>query len=296
MFIAIRCPSLNNAIDTLSIGPHNFTHISNVSVNSRCNIVSAIAESGQKVVIKQVFLDKELDLYLFNKETYYSQIVSNSKYSHISPKLLDSFICLSEASNDNEFHLPSSKTVCNIVNNSETLDKYYGILVMEFIDGITLNKYLCDASRIDTKKAYAGLLAINDALNDLGIAHADIHAANIIIDRSSRVWLIDYEYAGDFNKYKPMLGAGTFMTVKNRIQAYQNRKTSLVKIIFWFDQREYPRRYIKKIIEYINLSQIMSIVNGIYNISKLCESDELDFYKKLSRVALASTDRILCAF
>lgn len=79
---------------------------------------------------------------------------------------------------------------------------YFPLLKMEWIDGVTLNKYIqanIDQPKI-LRKISTGLVTEIDKLQSAGVAHGDLAGDNIIVCNGGDVKLVDYDgmYIPDF--------------------------------------------------------------------------------------------------
>lgn len=121
----------------------------------------------------------------------------------------------------------------NIINTffthiKDRLDKYatiycdtqcYGILlVYEYVVGDTLYEW-SKKNHGHNEEGYIfnQLTECITWLNHKGIQHTDLHGGNIIVDGSSKIFIIDFEYMGD-TYFIPKLGANIHSTVvMNRV-------------------------------------------------------------------------------
>lgn len=75
-------------------------------------------------------------------------------------------------------------------------------LVMEFLDGVSLKRYIQKKGKLDTDTALTILhpvISSLGAVHDTGLIHRDISPDNILITRNSEVKLIDFGASQDFN-------------------------------------------------------------------------------------------------
>lgn len=85
------------------------------------------------------------------------------------------------------------------------VDSDAGILIMDFVDGFPLAKWLlaCDSnSKAKMKKVLRAAFAQAEKLERAGIDHGQLGGKlhNILVDKKSRVWIIDFEKAGYVRK------------------------------------------------------------------------------------------------
>lgn len=85
------------------------------------------------------------------------------------------------------------------------MDSGAGVLVMDFVDGMPLSKWLfaCDSkSKLKMKKVLREAFAQAQKLEDAGIDHGQLGGKlhNILVDAKLRVWIIDFEKAGYVRK------------------------------------------------------------------------------------------------
>lgn len=87
----------------------------------------------------------------------------------------------------------------NVGPKLETFDSNAGIIVMQFIDGIPFGKWLMNCD--DEKKMQSvleDLLEQAGKLDSLQLDHGQLGGklANILVDKSENVWMVDFEKAG----------------------------------------------------------------------------------------------------
>ena len=72
---------------------------------------------------------------------------------------------------------------------------YFPVLRMEWIDGVTLNKYILDniTNLKILKKVSVNLMSEIDRMQNAGIGHGDLAGDNIIVTNSGGVKLVDYD-------------------------------------------------------------------------------------------------------
>ena len=149
---------LNNTlekIDSFSKSPHKME--SNPHKNSRRYF------SSKKAVIKH-FLFTHQERGEHNKKELLNEISFFKKYAFISDfKLIDS-----------------------------TVNKHYGIIVLEKVEGFLLSDFISENKRFDEEKIIKGILKKASILENKGLYHNDIRSWNILIDKSNHPILIDY--------------------------------------------------------------------------------------------------------
>ena len=83
-------------------------------------------------------------------------------------------------------------------------------VVMPYVPGMLLNRWRASASREGFLGAMKGVLEALAHLHDLGIVHRDVKPENILVDRSGRAVLVDYDLAtGVDAAEEPLTAAGT---------------------------------------------------------------------------------------
>lgn len=83
--------------------------------------------------------------------------------------------------------------IVKVINSGEDEDGYF--IVFEFIDGITLNRLIAKKREFTLKEALDVIVPIAEALDyahQNGIIHCSIKPANIMVEESGRVKVIDF--------------------------------------------------------------------------------------------------------
>ena len=68
-------------------------------------------------------------------------------------------------------------------------------ITMEYIDGLTLLKYIGNKSEVERKRLYAQIRQKVDLLYDNNINHRDLNYNNILVTEEGRIYIIDYGYS-----------------------------------------------------------------------------------------------------
>lgn len=114
------------------------------------------------------------------------------------------------------------------IKTRKSKNYYFPLLKMEWIDGITLNKYIqanINEPKI-LKKVSTGLVTEIDRLQDIGIAHGDLAGDNIIINKSGDVKLVDYDgmFIPDFRgKRSSEMGHADFQHPGRTADSYSSK-------------------------------------------------------------------------
>jgi predicted Ser/Thr protein kinase len=202
----------------------------------------------------------------FNKEIYYNNLITKLGMN-FTPVIIDKFVgtthmehmddvrkvlkryqCISQAEN------PISDMFM-LDNAGKIMENIYGVIIYEKINGYTLHD-LCNHRYGTTKlpinvsdelmiDVFNQLLQITEQLNSISVVHGDIHTKNIMVSNNSKVYLIDYEFAGDFIHSNPNIGSYLFMHMEKKILSAHNLITGLkidslnsnifTKIVYYFD-------------------------------------------------------------
>ena len=109
------------------------------------------------------------------KEVFLLEKASNIK---VSPKIYDKYMC---------FH-----------KKSETLSFY---IVMEYIDGVTLEDFLKKKKTLN-KKDKSTLLNMVKKLHKENIIHNDLHAGNIMVTKNHKFYIIDFGMSKQIADFK----------------------------------------------------------------------------------------------
>lgn len=111
-----------------------------------------------------------------------------------------------EAKNQLLFHKTCKKL--KYVQIPEVYEKYCSddIIVMEFVDADTLIKDAVVINNTLQKKTLDDLtLFLFDTLMSHDIAHGDLHAGNILIDKTSKIWIIDFGLIYEIDEEKQLI-------------------------------------------------------------------------------------------
>ena len=109
------------------------------------------------------------------KEVFLLEKASNIK---VSPKIYDKYMC---------FH-----------KKSETLSFY---IVMEYIDGVTLQDFL-KKKPVLSKKDKSTLLNMVKKLHKENIIHNDLHSGNIMVTKNHKFYIIDFGISKEIADFK----------------------------------------------------------------------------------------------
>lgn len=75
--------------------------------------------------------------------------------------------------------------------------KWYPILIMDWVEGRTLDKYLNDIFQnnipFDNRRICLEWISLVKSLNQLNISHGDLQHGNILIDNNGKMFLVDYD-------------------------------------------------------------------------------------------------------
>jgi predicted Ser/Thr protein kinase len=133
----------------------------------------------------------------------------------LTPKVFDTFICIDE-------------------KGQNTIIK-----VMEYVDGITLHKWIETASVANRKKAQTILQEKVQQLGQMGILHSDLHGGNIMVVPTAKggvrdVVIIDFDLAkradtSELNRVKNIFMQDSFFySAANKILGQLVREKSIV--------------------------------------------------------------------
>ncbi len=105
---------------------------------------------------------------------------------------------------------------------------YFPVLRMEWIDGVTLNKYIQDniSNLKILKKVSVNLMNELDRMQNLGIGHGDLAGDNIIVTNSGGVKLVDYDgmYIPNFKGEKSAeMGHADFQHPGRSVDTFSNK-------------------------------------------------------------------------
>ncbi len=81
-------------------------------------------------------------------------------------------------------------------------------LVMEYVDGLTLNRFVAQQSPTETaiREIASRLCEGLSAMHEAGLAHRDLTPQNVLVENSGRVVIVDLGLAGAIGKDKPRNG------------------------------------------------------------------------------------------
>ena len=113
---------------------------------------------------------------------------------------------------------------------------YFPVLRMEWIDGVTLNKYIQDniSNAKILKKVSANLMSEIDRMQNAGIGHGDLAGDNIIVTNSGGVKLVDYDgmYIPNFKGQKSAeMGHADFQHPGRSADTFSNKLDNFSSLI-----------------------------------------------------------------
>ncbi len=144
----------------------------------RCQILARIGEGGMGVVYRGRHRDLDLD------------VAVKFLHAHLAEKPGVAERFLGEARLAARLQTPS---IVRVFDCGEAEGHYY--IVMEFIDGQTLQAHLAERRTVPAGRALqiaeAVAQALREALDQIGMIHRDVKPANILLTRSGQVKLAD---------------------------------------------------------------------------------------------------------
>ena len=139
---------------------------------------------NESVAVKEFFM-RDINL---REDDSISVSVSHPSKMKVFQEQRDKFMV--EAQRLRKLHSPNIVGVSDLFNENGTT--YY---VMDYIDGLSLRDMVKARGKIDEKEVLNYLSQTLDALETVhnqGIFHLDLKPANIMVDKNSHVWVIDF--------------------------------------------------------------------------------------------------------